>query len=88
MKVVIAIAATALLVGCVANEPKPIVGPTGGAMYTIPCVMPVIGPYGPPSTQHCYEKAAELCPAGYDLLNMHTRISDGRSREILVVECR
>ena len=51
--------ATAVLTGCATS--RQIQGPDGNPAYFIKCGSAVI--------DACYEKAAEVCPGGYDMLD-------------------
>ena len=51
------------LAGCAGIEPKPFVGPNGKTAYFMHCS-------GMGRTlEACYQKAGEICPGGYTIVN-------------------
>jgi len=51
------------LSACAGIEPKPFVGPNGKTAYSMHCS-------GMGRTlDACYQKAGEICPAGYNIIN-------------------
>lgn len=50
---------TLLMVGC-AITPKPFTGPSGKQAYSMNCGSDLPG---------CYQKAGEVCPTGYNILD-------------------
>lgn len=85
------LAVAALLAGCAAIEPQRITGPSGKPAYFMQCS-------GQGRTlAACYQKAGEVCPAGYSVVD---RASDSRVfstapgqvhtsvQHALVIECR
>jgi hypothetical protein len=59
MKIIVAILATAALAGCATS--KQIIGPNGKPAHSITC--------GAAVQSACLEKAGEVCPTGYVVLN-------------------
>lgn len=69
-----------------ANEPTRITGPSGRDAYTLRC-------HGMGRTlEKCYQKAGELCPNGYNLIdnstNVVARYAPARTRSGIAFECR
>lgn len=51
------------LAACAGIQPKPFVGPNGKTAYSMHCS-------GMGRTlEACYQKAGEICPAGYNIIN-------------------
>jgi hypothetical protein len=51
------------LAACAGIEPKPFIGPNGKTAYSMHCS-------GMGRTlEACYQKAGEICPAGYNIIN-------------------
>lgn len=81
---------TLLLAGCASIEPKEFPGPSGKPAYMMAC-----SGMGRSLTA-CYQKAGELCPKGYNVVDRSSStygvpVSGGvmvSSRESLAVECK
>lgn len=52
-----------VFIGCATVEPKPLRGPNGRPGYSMKC-----SGFGR-TLQECYEKAGQVCPAGYDVVD-------------------
>jgi hypothetical protein len=64
MKYLAIVLSTMLLMSCASIQPKPFKGPGGGEAYSMRCS-------GLGRTLHdCYQKAGELCPDGYNLIDI------------------
>lgn len=86
----VVIVAALLAVGCVPIEPTAFRGPNGGAAFVMQCS-------GMGRTlEACYQKAGELCPNGYNVVDARTGTAAvGNSgwmvaapQRSLAVECR
>lgn len=63
MKKILTIILGVALASCKGVEPKEITGPSGGKAYSMECS-------GFPRTpEKCWQKASEICPDGYDIVN-------------------
>ncbi len=78
------------LVGCMSIDPTPFNGPNGKQSYSMQC-------NGMGRTMDaCYQKAGEVCPAGYSIIErsssmvgyMNQGIMMMRPREQLAIECK
>ena len=86
MRLSIGIVGLALLAGCVPVRVNEVKGPDGKAALALNCG----------NATDCYQKAGELCPAGYDFVDRNYAsnvwVSDGYfwggSVTTLVVECK
>lgn len=70
---VVALAAI-IAAGCATS--KRVMGPGGGAAYSVKCGAAVL--------DACYEEAAKVCPSGYDIADKQTL----RGPNVLLVECK
>lgn len=68
--------AVLFLAGCATA--KPVMGPNGGKAYIVQC--------GSAGMEFCYEKAAEVCPAGYVLSDK--RSGFGYVDNTMLIECK
>lgn len=65
----------AALSGCASSTP--VMGPSGKTNHSIRCGAALINA--------CYEKAAELCPKGYDVVDRPTRMV---GPNLMMIECK
>ena len=64
MKAIIPLLFTVLLASCASIEPNQFVGPDGNTAYSMKCSG--LGR----TLDDCYQKAGELCPSGYKIVNL------------------
>lgn len=75
-----------LICSSCAHEPERFTGPSGRDAYSMKC-------HGMGRTlEKCYQKAGEVCPAGYNLIdnspNVVARYAPARTRANIAFECR
>ena len=79
MKKQIILIISLFLSACASIEPHQFVGPNGGVAYSMKCS-------GAGRTlDACYQKAGELCPKGYSIVNSEAIVT---ARNNLAVECK